>query len=168
MCTALISRLIGGLAGLLLLSAAPLARAQDAPDQQPQAPWCENAADPAASPDSLGLGLVYVPSEYAQVKARTILQFTNFTELNKDMAADLGVPETYLQANVYLVRAGGFFQPQGVPDRNVQAFYDAGQGLLQINTYGESNASTPSNWAAVVVSAGPVSSVRSVCMAHGG
>jgi hypothetical protein len=162
--------LISGLAGLALCAVASQAGAQDytAPAEQPPAtPWCQTV-DPTPSSDSLQLNLVYVPSEYAQVKARTILQVEGFVELTKDMAADLGVPAQYVQPNAYLVRAGGYFQPQGVPDRNVQAFYDAGQGMLQVNSYADTTSSVTSNWAAIVVAAGPISQERAVCSPTGG
>jgi hypothetical protein len=150
----------------LALFAASAATAQDqAPPEQPA--WCQTGA-PEASPDSLSLSLIYVPSEYAQVKARTILEGAGFQQLTKEMAADLGIPDQYVQANAYLVRAGGFFQPQGVPDRNVQAFYDPGDGLLQVNTYAASVSPVPVNWAAVVVAPGEVSAVRSICLSTGG
>ena len=138
---------------------------QDAPP--PAAPWCQSAA-PEASADSLSLDLVYVPSEYAQVKARTILADANYELLTKEMAADLGVPADYVQANAYLVRAGGFFQPEGRPDRSVQAYFDPGDGLLQINTYASSTTSETVNWAVVVVAPSEITSVRSICVQTNG
>jgi hypothetical protein len=140
------------------------ASAQDAEQGAPVAkPWCDTAAS-AASADSLQLNIVWVPSEYAQVKARTILEFAPFVELNKDMAADLGVPETYLQPHAYLARVGGFFQPEGDPGRQVEAYYDPDNGMLQIDSFASSVSTTPINWAAIVVAPGEVATERSVCV----
>ena len=136
---------------------------QDQPPPPPAQPWCQTGA-PEASSDSLSLNLIYVPSEYGQVKARTILDAANYQPLSKEMAADLGVPAEYVTANAYLIRAGGFFQPEGKPDRSVQAYYDPGDGLLQINTYAASTSSASVNWAAVVVAPGEVTAVRSICL----
>jgi hypothetical protein len=159
--------LLAGGAALLLTVSAP-AFGQDQPDQDaPAQPWCQSGA-PEASPDSFSLDLIYIPSEYAQVKARNILASSNYQALSKEMAADLGVPPEYVQANAYLVRAGGYFQPEGKPDRSVQAYYDAGDGLLQINTYAASTSNAPVNWAAVVVAPGEVNAVRSICLQTNG
>jgi hypothetical protein len=161
--------LLAGAAVALLASAAPVF-AQDDPDQAPAppaAPWCQSAA-PEASPDSLSLSMVFVPSEYGQVKAREILDSANYQPLSKEMAADLGVPPEFVQANAYLVRAGGYFQPEGRPDRDVQVYFDAGDGLLQINTYAASTSNQVANWAAVVVAPGEVSAVRSICLQTNG
>jgi hypothetical protein len=157
--------MFGLVAGVL---AGGLAFAQDDEDQAPpQAPWCQSAA-PEASADSLALSLIFVPSEYAQVKSRVLLQGTSYVPVDKTLAADLGVPDEFVQPNTYLVRAGGYFQPQGRPDRNVQAWWDPDNGLLQINTYADTHSTTPSNWAAVVVAPGPVNDVRSICLPNGG
>jgi hypothetical protein len=158
--------LLAGGAVLLLAMSAP-AFSQDEPEPAPAAPWCQSGA-PEASPDSLELSLIFVPSEYAQVKARTILADSNYQALSKEMAADLGVPAEYVQANAYLVRAGGYFQPEGKPDRSVQAYFDAGDGLLQINTYAASTSNAVVNWAAVVVAPAEVNSVRSICLQTNG
>jgi hypothetical protein len=164
--------LLAGAAVLVMATAAPalgagqqVFQSDDAPP--PAAPWCQSAA-PEASPDSLSLSMVYVPSEYAQVKARTILQDANYEILTKEMAADLGVPPEFVTPNSYLVRAGGFFQPEGRPDRSVQAYFDPGDGLLQINTYAASTSNAPINWAAVVVAPGEVNGIRSICVPTGG
>ena len=111
-------------------------------------PWCQSVA-PGASADSLSLSLIFVPSEYAQVKARTILADSNYQALSKEMAADLGVPAQYVQPNAYLVRAGGYFQPEGVarPQRpgllGPRRRTLADQHLRRLH-----RASEPANWAA--------------------
>ena len=161
--------LLAGAAVILLSSAAPAFSQddQDQPPPPPAAPWCQSEA-PEASVDSLSLALVYVPSEYAQVKARTILAESNYQPLSKEMAADLGVPADYQLPNAYLVRAGGFFQPEGRPDRSVQVYFDPGDGLLQINTYASSTSNATVNWAAVVVAPAEVTAVRSICVQTNG
>ena len=159
--------LLAGAAGLLLVGTAPAFAQDDQIVAPPAAAWCQSAA-PEASQDSLNLSMVFVPSEYGQVKARTILDSANYQPLSKEMAADLGVPPEFVQANAYLVRAGGYFQPEGRPDRDVQAYFDPDDGLLQINTYAASTSNQIANWAAVVVAPGEVTAVRSICVQTNG
>lgn len=146
----------GLIAGVLTSVVACAASAQDAPA------WCSSPV-PAATPDSLAVGLAYVPAEYAQKKARLLLAANAFAPVDAALAAELGAPASMVTPHTWLVRAGGFEQPQGNPGPGVEIWYDRAAGLVQVNTRFSSVASDPLNWAVVVVTTGDVKAAQSFC-----
>ncbi|MBS0296907.1 MAG: hypothetical protein JSR45_11395 [Proteobacteria bacterium] len=150
------------LAGALTLLAAGAAHAQDAGGPA----WCERGAG-QATPESVALGMAFVPSEYAQKKARVLLADKPAVPLDADLAAQLGVPSRFVLPNAWLVRGGGFEQPEGDPRPGVQVYYDHGASMIQVITFAPSQAADPLNWAVVVVTSGDVFQVRNSCSAAG-
>jgi hypothetical protein len=130
------------------------------------APWCSTGSDKPTA-ESVALGLVFVPSEYAQKKARDLLASAPAVPLDTDLANQLGVPERFVLPHAYLVRGGGFEQPEGEPGPGVQVYYDHGANLVQVITFAPSQAPDPLDWAIVVVTSGDVDGVRDVCLATG-
>jgi len=152
----------GILLGALALFAAGGAHAQDAAGPA----WCTVGAG-QATPESVALGMAFVPSEYAQKKARVLLADRPAVPLDADLAADLGVPSRFVLPHAWLVRGGGFEQPEGDPGPGVQVYYDRSAAMIQVITFAPSQASDPLNWAVVVVTSGDVFQVRNSCSASG-
>jgi hypothetical protein len=130
------------------------------------APWCSTGSNKPTDA-SVALGLVFVPSEYAQKKARELLAQAPAVPLDADLANQLGVPQRLVLPHAYLVRGGGFEQPEGEPGPGVQVYYDHSANLVQVITFAPSVASDPLDWAIVVVTSGDVDGVRDVCLATG-
>lgn len=160
--------LIAATACLLLAGQAQAqvaAQSQDIAQAEIAAPWCDRAIQPP-TPESVAVGEVFVPPEYAQQKARELLAAAPVVPLDAALAKQLGVPAQFVTAHSFLVRSGGFEQPFGDPGPGLEVYYDHGAGILQTSTHYRSVASDPINWAAVVVTSGDVYTVRSYCVSE--